>query len=116
MGIDSHAIAGGYCSQTAILIDMPTAALPSAVPKGTAPSRPGLKMAAGSSTDHQTCASRPFPGVGKGMQKQGEARTQNGLGLRLSKRKPADDTFLGVSDVAQRFVQQNRSPIESRPI
>jgi hypothetical protein len=30
--------------------------------------------------------------------KAGEARTQNGPGLRLSQRNPADDTFLGVSN------------------
>ncbi len=48
------------------------------------------------------------------MQKQGEARTQNGLRLRLSKRSPADDTFVGVSYVGQGFVQFKG--IESRSI
>jgi hypothetical protein len=48
------------------------------------------------------------------MQKQGEARTQNGPRLRLSKQSPADDTFLGVSYVGQGFAQYES--IESRSI
>ncbi len=48
------------------------------------------------------------------MQKQDEARTQNGLGLRLSKRNPADDTLVGVSYVGQGFAQYES--IESRSI
>ena len=66
-------------------------------------------MAVGSSTDHQTCASRPFPGMGKGMQKQGEARTQNGPRLRLSKQNPADDPKpLSSEEICDLFEHMNQ--------
>jgi hypothetical protein len=68
-------------------------------PKGTVRSRPCLKMAAGSNTDHLSGRVDLFPASGKGRKSKDETGARNEPGLRLSKRIPADDTSLGVSNV-----------------
>jgi hypothetical protein len=88
---------------------MPTAVGNSTVPKGTVRSRPYLKMAVRLSTDHQPERVDRFICIVSRTQKQGEVRTQNGPGLRLSKRNPADDTSLGVSNVGHKIAQQSTS-------